>query len=168
MDIFLIILGSICLLVGLAGCIVPMLPGPPVSYLALVFLHFTDKVSFTIPQLFFWLFIVVLIQILDYFIPMFGVKRLGGTPWGKWGCIIGTFAGIFLFAPLGRIYRPVCGRSCRRIIGWKRNEIRAESRIRSICRVPVGHRTEGSRMRLVHLLLYPCPRIAKLSVSLSP
>ncbi|MGN0082872.1 MAG: DUF456 domain-containing protein, partial [Bacteroides fragilis] len=38
MDIFLIILGSICLLVGLAGCIVPMLPGPPVSYLALVFL----------------------------------------------------------------------------------------------------------------------------------
>ena len=45
MDIFLIILGSICLLVGLAGCIVPMLPGPPVSYLALVFLHFTDKVS---------------------------------------------------------------------------------------------------------------------------
>lgn len=84
MDIFLIILGSICLLVGLAGCIVPMLPGPPVSYLALVFLHFTDKVSFTIPQLFFWLFIVVLIQILDYFIPMFGVKRLGGTPWGKW------------------------------------------------------------------------------------
>ena len=70
MDIFLIILGSICLLVGLAGCIVPMLPGPPVSYLALVFLHFTDKVSFTIPQLFFWLFIVVLIQILDYFIPM--------------------------------------------------------------------------------------------------
>ena len=141
MDIFLIILGSICLLVGLAGCIVPMLPGPPVSYLALVFLHFTDKVSFTIPQLFFWLFIVVLIQILDYFIPMFGVKRLGGTPWGK---------------------------CCRRIIGWKRNEIRAESRIRSICRVPVGHRTEGSRMRLVHLLLYPCPRIAKLSVSLSP
>ena len=54
MDIFLIILGSICLLVGLAGCIVPMLPGPPVSYLALVFLHFTDKVSFTIPQLFLW------------------------------------------------------------------------------------------------------------------
>ena len=44
MDIFLIILGSICLLVGLAGCIVPMLPGPPVSYLALVFLHFTDTI----------------------------------------------------------------------------------------------------------------------------
>ena len=108
MDIFLIILGSICLLVGLAGCIVPMLPGPPVAYLALVFLHFTDKVSFTIPQLFLWLFIVVLIQILDYFIPMFGVKRLGGTSWGKW---------YFPVSSLGGIHRSVCRRSSRRIAG---------------------------------------------------
>ena len=119
MDIFLIILGSICLLVGLAGCIVPMLPGPPVSYLALVFLHFTDKVSFTIPQLFFWLFIVVLIQILDYFIPMFGVKRLGGTPWGKWGCIIGTFASIFLFAPWGVFIGPFVGAVVGELLGGK-------------------------------------------------
>ena len=108
MDIFLIILGSICLLVGLAGCIVPMLPGPPVSYLALVFLHFTDKVSFTIPQLFFWLFIVVLIQILDYFIPMFGVKRLGGT-----------FAGIFLFAPWGVFIGPFVGAVVGELLGGK-------------------------------------------------
>ena len=115
MDIFLIILGSICLLVGLAGCIVPMLPGPPVSYLALVFLHFTDKVSFTIPQLFFWLFIVVLIQILDYFIPMFGVKD-SEVPHGvNGGCIIGTFAGIFLFAPGGVFIGPFVGAVVERI-----------------------------------------------------
>ena len=47
MDIFLIILGSICLLVGLIGCIVPMLPGPPIAYVALVLLQLTDKVTFT-------------------------------------------------------------------------------------------------------------------------
>ena len=45
MDIFLIILGSICLLVGLIGCIVPMLPGPPIAYVALVLLQLTDKVT---------------------------------------------------------------------------------------------------------------------------
>ena len=88
MDIFLIILGSICLLVGLIGCIVPMLPGPPIAYVALVLLQLTDKVTFTPLQLFFWLFLVVVIQILDYFVPMFGVKRFGGTGWGNWGCII--------------------------------------------------------------------------------
>ena len=81
MDIFLIILGSICLLVGLIGCIVPMLPGPPIAYVALVLLQLTDKVTFTPLQLFFWLFLVVVIQILDYFVPMFGVKRFGGTGW---------------------------------------------------------------------------------------
>ena len=31
MDIFLIILGVLCLLAGLAGCFLPVLPGPPVS-----------------------------------------------------------------------------------------------------------------------------------------
>ena len=29
MDILLVILGVICLLVGLAGCFLPILPGPP-------------------------------------------------------------------------------------------------------------------------------------------
>ena len=62
MDIFLIILGSICLLVGLIGCIVPMLPGPPIAYVALVLLQLTDKVTFTPVQLFFWLFLVVIPQ----------------------------------------------------------------------------------------------------------
>ena len=45
MDILLIILGMLCLLVGLAGCFLPVLPGPPVSYAGLLLLHFTDKVG---------------------------------------------------------------------------------------------------------------------------
>ena len=36
MDIFLIILGVLCLLAGLAGCFLPVLPGPPVSYVGLL------------------------------------------------------------------------------------------------------------------------------------
>ena len=35
MDILLVILGVICLLVGLAGCFLPILPGPPVAYYGL-------------------------------------------------------------------------------------------------------------------------------------
>lgn len=119
MDLFLIISGSICLLAGLVGCIIPMLPGPPISYLALVLLHFTDKVSFTIPQLLLWLLVVILIQILDYFIPMLGVKKFGGTSWGNWGCIIGTFAGIFLFAPWGVFIGPFVGAVVGELLGGK-------------------------------------------------
>ena len=36
MDILLIILGALCLLTGLAGCILPMLPGPPLAYAGLL------------------------------------------------------------------------------------------------------------------------------------
>lgn len=119
MDIFLVILGSICLLVGLIGCIVPMLPGPPIAYVALVLLQLTDKVTFTPMQLFLWLLLVVVIQILDYFVPMFGVKRFGGTGWGNWGCIIGTFAGLFLFPPWGVIIGPFAGAFIGELLGGK-------------------------------------------------
>lgn len=37
MDILLIILGILCLLTGLVGCFLPVLPGPPVSYVGLLF-----------------------------------------------------------------------------------------------------------------------------------
>lgn len=39
MDILLVILGVICLLVGLAGCFLPILPGPPVAYCFWWLLH---------------------------------------------------------------------------------------------------------------------------------
>lgn len=41
MDILLIIVGGICLLAGLAGCIIPMLPVSPIAYIASLLLHFT-------------------------------------------------------------------------------------------------------------------------------
>ena len=46
MDIVLIILGAVCLLVGLAGCILPVLPGVPVAYAGLWLIHATNKVQF--------------------------------------------------------------------------------------------------------------------------
>ena len=39
LDIILIILGVLCLITGLMGCVLPFLPGPPVAYLGLVLLH---------------------------------------------------------------------------------------------------------------------------------
>lgn len=56
MDIFLIILGVLCLLAGLAGCFLPVLPGPPVSYVGLLLLHFTDKIHFSTTHLFYGFF----------------------------------------------------------------------------------------------------------------
>ena len=109
MDILLIILGILCLIIGLAGCILPMLPGPPVAYVGLILLHLTDGVSLSTTELLVGLLIVVVVQVLDYIIPMLGTKYSGGG--GKWanrGTLIGTLLGM-LFLPWGIIIGPFVG-----------------------------------------------------------
>lgn len=88
MDILLVILGVICLLVGLAGCFLPVLPGLPMAYLALWLLHFTGYEEFTITELVVWGLLVVLAQAMDYVTPMLGTKYSGGSKWGNWGCAV--------------------------------------------------------------------------------
>lgn len=102
LDWILIFSGIICLLVGLAGSVVPMLPGPPLSYAAMLLLHFTDRVQFTASQLLWWLAVVVVLTVLDYVVPMLGSKYIGGSRWGTWGCLVGTLLGLF-FLPWGII-----------------------------------------------------------------
>ena len=118
LDIILIILGVLCLITGLMGCILPFLPGPHVAYLGLVLLHFTDKVQYTTTQLILWLLIVLVVQVLDYFTPMLGSKYSGGSRWGNWGCIIGTLIGL-LFLPWGVIFGPFLGAVIGELLGNK-------------------------------------------------
>ena len=108
LDIILIVIGALCMIAGLAGCILPFLPGPPIAYVGLVILHFTDKVQYSTTQLIVWLLIVAVLQVLDYFTPMLGSKYSGGSKWGNWGCIIGTLVGL-LFLPWGIILGPFLG-----------------------------------------------------------
>jgi len=100
-DILLITLGGICLIVGLLGCILPVIPGPPISYVGLLLLHITDRSQFSTTQLLVWLLLVVVVQVLDYFTPVIGSKFSGGTKWGSWGCLIGSIVGIVFFSPWG-------------------------------------------------------------------
>lgn len=108
MDVLFIIVGVLCLITGLLGCVLPILPGPPLTYGGLLLLHFTDKVQFSITQLLVWLGVVVVIQVLDYLVPLLGTKYSGGSKWGTRGCLIGTVVGLF-FMPWGIIAGPFMG-----------------------------------------------------------
>ena len=120
MDILLIVLGAICLLLGLIGCVAPVLPGVPLSYLGLLLLHWTDRVQFSWQFLVVWGVVVVVIQILDYFIPAWGTKKFGGTKYGVWGSTIGLFVGLFM-GPLGIVIGPCIGAVLGELIYFNRH-----------------------------------------------
>ena len=110
------IISIILMLLGLLGCILPALPGPPVSYIGFILLHFTDKVQFSTTQILVLLLLVVIAQIIDYFIPILGSKYSGGTKWGSWGAFIGSIVGL-LFLPWGLILGPFLGAVVGELIG---------------------------------------------------
>jgi hypothetical protein len=92
-----IIISSILMLLGLAGSILPILPGPPLSFIGLFLLallkHFSPPLT---PTLVIILAIVtILVIVMDYIIPLLGAKKYGASKWGVWGSVLGMAIGIF-------------------------------------------------------------------------
>jgi len=97
LDAVTIFIGSILMLLGLAGSILPLLPGPPLSFIGLFLVallrHFSPPLT---PTLVIILAIVtILVIVMDYIIPLLGAKRYGASKWGVWGSVLGMAMGIF-------------------------------------------------------------------------
>lgn len=112
MDITLAILGTALVLIGFIGSIMPVIPGPPISWAGLLLLKWTgfvaDHGQAYENALWILLFFVVLVTILDYVVPIMGTKKYGGSKRGVWGATIGVVVGLF-FGPLGIIIGPFLG-----------------------------------------------------------
>lgn len=109
MDLVLIGLGIILMIIGIIGCVLPFLPGPPLNYIGLLLLHFTERYQFSTEFLVFWAIITAIVYGLDLVIPVWGTKKFGGSKYGIWGSVIGLLAGFFFFPPLGIIIGPFAG-----------------------------------------------------------
>lgn len=105
MTLFLIILGLLLSIIGLAGCILPVIPGPPLSLAALLILSIAKDWQVFSPT-FLWVmaFITILVTILDYVVPAVGAKKYGASRLGVWGSIIGMFVGLLFFPPWGMLF----------------------------------------------------------------
>ena len=99
-----IIIGSIFVLLGIAGCVLPILPGPVLSFLGLLLLALLKQFSPPLtPTLIMIMALLALVMTVgDYVIPLWGAKRYGATKWGIWGSVIGMAIGIF-FSPFGML-----------------------------------------------------------------
>jgi uncharacterized protein len=101
MDWFLLISGIILLILGFLGCLLPVLPGTPLNYAGLLLLHFSRFGQFSPTTLLFLGVLTAIVQILDYYVPVWGTKKYGGSKYGTWGSMIGLIAGLFFLPAIG-------------------------------------------------------------------
>jgi len=120
MDVLWLVMGILLMLIGLAGCILPFLPGPPLCYVALLLQQLQSSPPYTTEFLLIWAGITVFITALDYMIPLYGIKKFGGTKYGLWGCMAGLLAGLWL-GPFGLIVGPFIGAFLGELIGNTRS-----------------------------------------------
>lgn len=108
MDYLLLSLAIILMLLGIAGCLVPVLPGPPLSYLGLVLLHFTRFADVSHKLFIILGVIAIVVTLLDYIVPVWGTRHFGGSKYGTRGATVGLVIGLFL-GPAGIILGPFIG-----------------------------------------------------------
>jgi hypothetical protein len=108
-DIALIVLGGIFTIAGVIGCILPIIPGPPLSYVGLLLLQLSSEHPFTVQFLVIYAILTVLVVVLDYIIPIYGTKKLEGSKYGMWGSAVGLIIGLMFFFPFGIIIGPMLG-----------------------------------------------------------
>ena len=109
MDSLLLIIGFTCMIVGVFGSLLPVLPGPGISWIGLLLLYFTNAVVANYWILGITLLVTVVVLVLDYIIPAKGTKKFGGSSYGIWGTNIGLIVGFIAPIPLGFIIGPFVG-----------------------------------------------------------
>ena len=109
MDVLLIGIGVIFILIGLVGCFVPILPGPPLAYVSLLVLQASSKTPFSVQSLLILGAIVVVVTLIDYLVPSLGAKKWGGSKYGMIGALVGVFLGVFFIPPFGFLIFPLLG-----------------------------------------------------------
>ncbi len=109
MDLFLLILGFLFCLIGIIGSFLPIIPGPVTAWLGILLLNLTSVVEFNLNFILITLTVAVSVGILDYLIPILGVKKLGGTRSGQIGTTVGLILALVILGPIGIIIGPFLG-----------------------------------------------------------
>ena len=111
MDILLLFFGLIMMLAGILGSFLPVLPGPPLSWIGLLLLVLTKAVPNDWWFLGITLAIALLVFAMDYFIPAIGTRKFGGSRAGMIGTIFGLVIAIVfpIFGIFGIIIWPFIG-----------------------------------------------------------
>ena len=97
----LLIIASVLVVLGVIGSILPVLPGPTFSYIGLICLYFIKPGSVSVVWLVIFAAALILLTVINYFVPAMGSKFAGASKKGLTGAIVGSLIGIIFFPPLG-------------------------------------------------------------------
>ena len=106
MEYLIFLLAVICVIIGIVGDVVPGLPGVPISYAAMLLLHFFTGITYSNETLIIYGVLCAVITIVDYFVPIWGTKKFGGTKAGVRGSTIGLVVGVVVLPILGIVIGP--------------------------------------------------------------
>lgn len=124
------ILAGLLILVGLAGAIVPALPGVPLVFAGMLLAAWADHyqhigaVTLTILGV-----LSIAALLIDFVAGLLGAKRVGASKRALWGAAIGTLIGLFFGLP-GLLLGPFVGA----VVG----ELSAGGKLNQATRVGVG------------------------------
>jgi uncharacterized protein YqgC (DUF456 family) len=108
-DIWIWLLAFVLVLVGIAGSVLPALPGVPMVFAGLLLAAWVDdfqRVSLWVVGLLG--FLTLISVVVDFAATALGAQRVGATRWAILGAAIGTLAGVVFGIP-GLILGPFIG-----------------------------------------------------------
>jgi uncharacterized protein YqgC (DUF456 family) len=124
------ILSAVLIVAGIAGTVVPILPGVPLVFAGMLLAawadHFQHIGAFTLTVLG---MLCALALLIDFVAGLLGAKRVGASTRALWGASLGTLVGLFFGLP-GILLGPFLGAA----IG----ELAAGRELRHATRVGIG------------------------------
>ena len=102
METLIIVLAILAGVLGIAGSILPGLPGTPISWVGMLLLYVWGSGvnaagnPMSLQTLIIWGVVVLIVSVVDYVVPMYFTKLTGGSKYAERGALIGLVAGIIL------------------------------------------------------------------------
>lgn len=108
--VVLIVVGFVFLILGIIGCVLPVIPGPPLAYLSLILMSIARRWQAYSPAVLIVLGVLAAaVTVLDMVLPVLASRRKGASKAGVWGSVIGMIAGMLFFPPFGMIIGTFAG-----------------------------------------------------------
>jgi uncharacterized protein YqgC (DUF456 family) len=152
MDIVGLVVAVMCFVAGLAGTVLPVLPGAPLILLGMVIYGlFTGFAGLS------WGFFVgqaaavALTFLVDYLAGAWAVRRYGGSRAALWGSGAGILFGVLVFGPAGLILGPFLGAFLGELLAGRSTDGEICLRKPSGSWNPLGWQNSPSPSRALHV-----------------